>query len=106
MDNYLSTAVAAKYKQDVRATNCLKHPGKACFVRWQTPVDIPEQERPITIEAAGFPCRPWSLYGAGSSTNSGPAHPDMEAFHLWKNTIRVMNHDLIVLENSDKFTPQ
>jgi hypothetical protein len=106
MDNYLATAVATKYKQDVRATNCLKHPGKACFVRWQTPVDIPEAERPITFEAAGFPCRPWTFYGAASSMNTGPAHPDMEPFHLWKNTTRVMNHDLVLLENSDKFMPQ
>lgn len=105
IDRYLHDRAHTLYGRTARATNCLKHPGKACLLSWQDPIGISPHLRPLTLAIAGTPCRPWTRYAAKKTHSAGPAHTDMEAWHLWKNEVRCQNYDIIVFENSDNFVP-
>ena len=94
IDQYLHKNARALYSRDARATNCVLHPGFACPSSFQDPDSIDDAERPLTFAFAGTPCRPHTVYsGKRESCGGGPAHPDNEAFELWKHDVRCQGYD-------------
>jgi hypothetical protein len=79
-----------------RAAHCEMH-DDCCPMLWSPANDMPRHEQPLSWNVSGPMCDPYSRMG--SRTKS--AHPSVESWHAWSESIAVGPHDLVTCENSD-----
>jgi hypothetical protein len=96
----LLMADAEKIFKERMASNCLKHPGKACPLSLRdASFDDRPAVKPLKLVFGGPMCLPWARMG----NKEGFSHPSVESLFTWAAQISTDDWDVAYIEEAPDF---